>query len=742
VSRAHLVALVCLLLPIFASAQDLQFRAPADNDPAALDRAMVDLARQVMAAPERRTGTSAQDLIWVQTAAGWYSEAQAIVDAGRPKDAQFSNPSMAPVELYVRAKVEESQRPGHFEAAFAQSFKQTVEKLDNPTAFATLPWFTPPPLERSRTELYALIEKHRSAERITLLDALELCRRYVLVRVYEAIGPLSAGLIDADNARRYNIDDVLIKTPDDASINAIVVRPKDVSRKLPTVLEFTIYTYPWSTSTAMKFASRGYVGVVGFTRGKRSSPDPVVPYERDGDDARALIDWISKQPWSDGRVGMHGGSYNGFTQWAAVKRLHPALKTIVPYCPVNPGFGLPMNNNVFLTANYAWAFYTTSGKNLDEALYADSKRWSELPWKWYRSGRSYREIDQVDGQPNPWLQRWLQHPGYDQYWQGMTANGRDYAGLMIPVLAIDGYFDDGQNDAVRRLQEHYKHRPNAEHYLVIGPYDHFGSRMPVKPELIRGYKIDPVAQLDTQELAFQWFDYVFKGAPKPSLLKDKINYQVMGGNVWKHAPSIEAMSDESRTWYLTSTRELASDKPAKAAQLEMTVNFADRTTASADTYPSKIITTDIGAAQGLVFATEPFDAPVSVTGLFNATLRFISNKKDLDIALVLYEAMPDGTFFHLSYTVARASYARDMSKRSLLTPGAIQTVTLDNTLLVSRQLGKGSRLLLVLDVNRNPYAQVNHGTGKDVSEESIADATEPLQIQWLTDSHITVPMSR
>jgi uncharacterized protein len=83
-----------------------------------------------------------------------------------------------------------------------------------------------------------------------------------------------------------------------------------------------------------------------------------------------------------------------------------------------------------------------------------------------------------------------------------------------------------------------------------------------------------------------------------------------------------------------------------------------------------------------------------------------------------------------------------MSKRSLLTPGEVQALTLDRTLLVSRQLNKGSRLILVLDVNRSAYAQVNHGTGRDVSDESIADATEPLKIQWLTDSYITVPMSR
>jgi putative CocE/NonD family hydrolase len=397
---------------------------------------------------------------------------------------------------------------------------------------------------------------------------------------------------------------------------------------------------------------------------------------------------------------------------------------------------------VFLTANYGWAFYVTNNKYLDDETYGDRRRWQELPWKWYRSGRPYREIDQVDGQPNPLLQRWLQHPAYDEHWQRMTANGRDYAKLDIPILAIDGYYDDGQNDAVRRLQEHYRHRPKVEHYLVIGPYDHYGSREAMKPQVIRGYTIDPVAQMDTPNLMFQWFDYIFKGAPKPALLKDKINFQVMGANVWRHASSIAAMSDESRQLYLTSIYKLSPARPATAAPLEMTVNFADRTTVSANTYPGMIITDKLAAAQGLVFTTDPFDGPVSVNGLFSATLRFVSNKKDLDIALVLYEAMPDGKFFHLSYTVARASYAKDMSKRSLLTPGELQTLTLDKTLLVSRQLNKGSRLVLVLDVNRSPDAQVNHGTGKDVSDESIADATEPLKIQWLTDSYITVPMSR
>src|SRR5690606_18134583 len=95
--------------------------------------------------------------------------------------------------------------------------------------------------------------------------------------------------------------------------------------------------------------------------------------------------------------------------------------------------------------------------------------------RWYQSGRPYREIDQVDGTPNPMLQRWLDHPAYDEYWQRMVPYGEDFAHIDIPVLSLTGYFDDGQISAIEYVKEHLRHRPDAEHYLVIGPYDHFSA---------------------------------------------------------------------------------------------------------------------------------------------------------------------------------------------------------------------------------------------------------------------------
>ncbi len=104
--------------------------------------------------------------------------------------------------------------------------------------------------------------------------------------------------------------------------------------------------------------------------------------------------------------------------------------------------------------------------------------------------------------------------------------------------------------------------------------------------------------------------------------------------------------------------------------------------------------------------------------------------------------MPDGKLVWLSYYLGRASYADDMSVRKLLTPGRRTTIPFARTPLVCRQLSKGSRLLLLLTVNKNAFAQVNYGTGKDVSDESVADAKEPLKVRWYSDSFVKVPIRR
>jgi hypothetical protein len=113
----------------------------------------------------------------------------------------------------------------------------------------------------------------------------------------------------------------------------------------------------------------------------------------------------------------------------------------------------------------------------------------------------------------------------------------------------------------------------------------------------------------------------------------------------------------------------------------------------------------------------------------------------MDYSVVLYEVTPKGEYFELTYFLGRASYAHDMTKRILLQPDKITAIPFDQTKIVSRRLSKGSRLLIVLNVNKSRFAQINYGTGKDVSDESIADAKEPLKVKWFNSSYVEIPVS-
>ena len=544
----------------------------------------------------------------------------------------------------------------------------------------------------------------------------------------------------------YNIQDVLIETRDGAKISAIIVQKKESRKAQPVILQSTIYVRDKGRdlATLKESADKGYVGVIAYARGKRLSPDEIWPYENDANDTYDVIDWISKQKWCDGRVGMFGGSYNGFTQWASTKKLHPALKTIVPYVANRPGMGLPMENNVFINPNYEWAFYVGNNKYLDTIAGNDRKRFRNMMFKWWETGVVYKKMDSIDDAPNKWFQRWVSHPSFDEYWQKMAPYKKEFSQINIPVLSIDGYYNDSQNSGLYYLREHYKYNPNAEHYLIIGPYSHLGAQRNGS-EVINGYIVDPDALINTNEITYQWFDYVFNNGVKPQILKDKINYQVMGANEWRGASSIDDMSNDHLKLYLTTDKfegiySLKSVRPVKTDFLFQEVDFANRETSNNNYYPDPIIREEMDMSNGFNYISEPFEESILVNGSFIGELKVSINKNDFDYGVTLYEVTPNGEFFHLSYIIGRASYANDITHRKLLQPNKIETISFSNTHLISKKLSIGSRLLVYINVNKNPFSELNYGTGNEVSEETMSDAKQPLKVKWYNDSFVEIPI--
>jgi uncharacterized protein len=651
-------------------------------------------------------------------------------------------------EIFLRAKRLQADSGAPFPDAFARAFRARFARLDDRTAALVARAFSVPPLPPPAAP--------STDTTMSVTDAVVWLRGEQIAETYRELGRLAGPLVREDDARRYAIEsNIQVKTPDGATLCAVVWHSRTGPARRPALLQFTIYADTTSLQGDLRRnASNGYAAVIGFTRGKACSPDAPVPYVHDGADAVALIEWISQQPWSDGRVGMYGGSYSGMSPWAAAKRAPPALKAIMVGAPVAPGVDVPMEGNIVWNFVYPWPFYTTDTKALDDATYNDSERWRRLSNAWYASGRAYRDMDKIDGTPNPIWDQWLAHPAYDAWWQSMIPYGREFARITIPVLQTAGYYYGGPGAALHYFTEHYRYNPRADDYLLIGPYDHLQAQRGVVSTLgdtttvLAGYETDPVARIDiVADLRYQWFDWILKGGPRPALLADKVNYEVVGANRWKHAPSVAAMANGALKFYLSDERSgawyrLTAAPPRREASVTLTVNLADRSDSNRIVPGGGVSDTAIDTLNALVFASDPLPAATEVSGLPSGHLELVANKRDFDFGISIFELRRDGTYQQLPPYQSRASYVRDITRRRLLAPGTRERLDWTNVRLASQSCEAGSRIVMVLGVLRSPGQQINYGTGKDVNDETAADAGEPLTIRWSNRSYLELPVWR
>jgi hypothetical protein len=367
---------------------------------------------------------------------------------------------------------------------------------------------------------------------------------------------------------------------------------------------------------------------------------------------------------------------------------------------------------------------------------------------WYTEGKSYREFVAASSGPHSDIfDRWLSHPSYDRYWQRLLPSRQQLGKMNIPVLTLTGYYADAQAGALYYFTEHHKHNPKANHTLLAGPFDD-GAIQRAPASVVKGYAVDAAAQIELRELRYEWFDHILKKGEKPGVLKDRVNYQLMGSNEWRHVPSIEAMQSGSMTLYLEEIQSadrnrLAAAKNEKLAFLPQTFDLADRS--DVDQLPhTAVLSKQLRVPNAEVFVSEPLQQPLEVSGRLAGELDFRVNKMDMDLTVALYELLPGGEYLKLFEPSCdfRASYARDRTRRRLLKAGVRQQLSFECERLMARKAQTGSRLVLILGLNKRPDQQINYGTGGDVSTETIEDARVPLRIRWYNTSHIEIPVRR
>jgi uncharacterized protein len=746
-SRILLMLLALVLARPSAAALDFDFRAPASATDPSVPAVMRDLAGRILPVyqendPERYLS----NLSALQMVAGDYGSAystrQSLLERRRSTKGGRPVGRALVYDIYVRARAIETQVRVPFAKAYSQAFRDAANRIDDLDAYTLESWLTTP-LPVLQEGLQRAFDQRRGKASLSLPEAIDVIWAYFALEAYRSFGPLVSSLAADEDQRRYLTDETLqIKTPDGATLAAVLVRPRISSKRLPTLMELTLEE---DARSARESAAHGYVGLVAYVRGTRGEPDGVVPFEHEGDDARTVIEWIAKQPWSDGRVGMYGDRYSGFAAWAAAKRMPAALKAIATSDPSAPGVDVPMAGSIFRNSAYRWVYELTSTS--DETAANDDARWRALDEEWYKRGQRYREYPRLPGPASVLFRSWLNHPSYDRYWQKYVPFREEFAHINIPVLTMSGYYADGEIGALYYFNEHHRHDPRANHTLLMGPYDD-GAVHRVPASVLRGYEVDPVAVVDLRELRYDWFDYALRRGKKPALLAERVNYQVMEANEWRHAPSLAALAKAPLRLFLEPTpgeafNALATAKSDTVAFLPQRFDLADRS--DVGWRPSAfIVSRSLKPPNGELYVSEPFKQPLEIGGLLSGSLELTVNKMDIDLSLALYELRPDGEYIKLfdPADAFRASYAHDRVARHLLRAGQRQLLPFKSERMMSRKLQAGSRLVLVLGINKRADQQVNYGTGDDVSEESIEDADVPLRIRWYNSSYIDVPIRR
>ena len=330
------------------------------------------------------------------------------------------------------------------------------------------------------------------------------------------------------------VHDVLAHSQEGIELHTEVWRPQRGGR-VPSLLLRTPYgstdaqqgLYPHPSA----LAEHGYAVVVQDVRGRGRSEGVFQPFRHEAADGAAAVDWVARQPWCDGKVGMYGMSYPGAAQLLAATRGPVPLRAIAPA----------------MTASDLWSgwFYEHGVLNLSlvpfwaAVLAVDAARRAgdvsalgQLRALCARPEEIYDRHDTVapgallgdaGGTHAPFLQRWLEHRTRDGFWES-AAMALPPEQIRVPGLHIAGWFDvllGGTLATYRRLSD----LGAAPQHLVIGPWAH-------EPwsAIVGDRDLGEAAGNRVGELQLRWFDHWLRGA---RLELAPISVFVLGSNRWR-----------------------------------------------------------------------------------------------------------------------------------------------------------------------------------------------------------------
>ncbi len=530
---------------------------------------------------------------------------------------------------------------------------------------------------------------------------------------------------------------VKIPARDGVKLNATVFTPHTRKEPLPVIFTFTPYIGDSYMDRAVYFAKHGYVYALVDVRGRGNSGGEFEPFVNEGKDGYDVVEWLAKQPYCNGKVTMWGGSYAGFDQWTVLKEFPPHLATIVPAAAAHPGVDFPFQFNIFAPYDMQWLSFT-SGVTSNANLFGNSAFWTAKAREMYMAHSAFQDYDKVVGNTSSVFQKWMKHPAPDAYYDAMVPNEEQYKKMSLPILTITGHYDGDQPGAFTFYKRHMQYgtpEAKAKHYLIIGPWDHAGTRTP-KAE-VGGLKFGQASVLDLNKLHTEWYDWTMKDGAKPEFLKKRVAYYLVGAEEWKYADSLESISNVTKSLHLGSNGDtsdvfrsgtLTEGKPSGSAAMDSwTYDPLDTRPGSAESDDDGNSLTSQRAVlnlfgEGAIYHGEIFAEATDFAGFPKLTVWLKMDVPDTDLDADLYEILADGGSVALTSASMRARYRESPREAKPVAAGKPEKYVFDSFTFFARQVAKGSRLRLVVRSINSTGAEKNYNSGGVVAAETGKDA--------------------
>jgi putative CocE/NonD family hydrolase len=459
----------------------------------------------------------------------------------------------------------------------------------------------------------------------------------------------------ADDARNEIVIErnLLIPMKDGASLSADLYRPGG-GGKFPALMSFYPYHKDDMIGASFEasrryFAQRGYAHLLIDFRGLGGSDGVAweAMHRNEGVDGAEACEWIARQSWCDGNVGMWGLSYGGISSLKVAAENPAHLKAIVPIqgtANIYADYIAPGGCRSLLGSYGAWGSFMLA-MNLMPPTNTD------------RDGRWYRVwMDRLE-KSVPYVLPWFEHHDFDEYW---SAKAVDPAKITIPTFIIGGWRDIFP-EGMPALYPHLK----GPKKLLMGPWMH---------GLPDGSPYDAIEFLPEMK---RWFDHYLRGEKNGIEKESPVTIHVQNsreGNAWRHESEWPIARAKAHTLFLGANGKLG---PSADREEQGEDYRADPTIgAAAGLWDPMALGVGLPQDQtdddlkSLAFTTEPLTEDIEISGAPEAVIHAaIVEGDDANLVAKLCDVDPDGGSALITTGWLKASHRSSLARREKLKNG-------------------------------------------------------------------------